>query len=244
MTANVSGLLTRSDIWLGRQWQHDNQSISSGFTRLDQHLAGQGWPQHGVVELVGPMQTMGMADDVDAAVSLGLTDLLLPVLAAHQDSERWQLCVAPPAPPHAPAWAAAGVDLARFVWVEAECRKERLWTLEHSLNSGRCSVILAWLDSLSASEARRLQLAAQKGQCLLFLHLPESVLAEHHAVALRLGLVPESQGCTVQLIKQRGGWPQPDLALALPHRPERVPRPGMALPQKSASAAGVVQGPW
>ncbi|SHI19554.1 translesion DNA synthesis-associated protein ImuA [Ferrimonas marina] len=236
MAAPVSQLLARTDIWLGRQWQQDNPGTGSGYAPLDDLLAGKGWPQVGVVELIGDCT--------------GLGDLLLPVLKAQQSSDRWQLCLAPPGQPYAPAWADAGIALERLVWVDAECRKEQLWTLEQALNSGRCSLILAWLEKLSGSEARRLQLAAQKGGCLLFLHLPESVLAEHHAVALRLGVVASQSGCTLRLIKQRGGWPAPDLPLPLPHRPvphapatHRFQQGGPAA-EVTMPEAGVVQGPW
>lgn len=233
MNPDVSPLLARPDIWLGHQWQQDSPGVGSGYAPLDALLAGKGWPKVGVVELIGECA--------------GLGDLLLPVLKTQQASDRWQLCLAPPGQPYAPAWADAGIALERLVWVDAECRKEQLWALDQALNSGRCSLVLAWLERLSGSEARRLQLAAQKGGCLLFLHLPKRALAEHHAVALRLGVAASQSGCTLRLIRQRGGWPAPDLPLPLPNRP--VPSVS-ALPGPDESAshtrvpADVVQGPW
>ncbi|QIZ76185.1 translesion DNA synthesis-associated protein ImuA [Ferrimonas lipolytica] len=224
MAARVSTLFNRNDIWLGKQWQQQEQGISSGYAALDKQLAGGGWPQVGLVELLGD--------------SVGIGALLQPLLKQKQQQDRWQMCIAPPAQPHAPAWAAAGVELTRMVWIDSPCRKEQLWTLEHSLNSGCCSLILAWLDELSPTEARRLQLAAKKGQCLLLLHLPEAVVAQPHAVALRLLVQPNRYGCDVRIIKQRGGWPQSDLALGLPHRPKPLP------PQSSPMSAAVTHGPW
>ncbi|GAA5187564.1 hypothetical protein GCM10025772_05490 [Ferrimonas gelatinilytica] len=190
---------------------------------MDRQLAWQGWPPCGVVELIG-----------DGHGVLGITELLLPLFKARQRGDRWQLLVAPPALPYAPAWADSGIELSRLIWVSCEARKQQLWTLEHSLKSGCCSLILAWLPSLTAPEARRLQLAAQQGETLLLLHLPESVLAQQHAVALRLQLGPQPQGCTVQLRKQRGGWPTPAIPLTLPHRPEPEP------PRNRS----ILQGPW
>ncbi|WP_169628116.1 translesion DNA synthesis-associated protein ImuA [Ferrimonas senticii] len=223
MASAINPLLQRNDIWLGKQWQQGAVGIATGFAALDKQLAGQGWPQVGVVELIGD--------------TLGVAALLQPLLNRQQQPDRWQLCVAPPAAPNGAGWAQAGIDLSRLLWVDTPCRKEQLWSIEHSLSSGRCSVVLAWLTELSAGEARRLQLAAQQGQCLLLLHLPKAALAQAHGVSLRLQVTPSPQGCVVQLLKQRGGWPQAPLALPLPGRPDPSSDP-------SSGAAAVVAGPW
>ena len=48
--------------------------------------------------------------------------------------------------------------------------------------------MLAWLDNLSTTEARRLQLAAEKGESLCMLYLPTRCAQQSHPVTLRLAL--------------------------------------------------------
>ncbi|MBY6185851.1 translesion DNA synthesis-associated protein ImuA [Marinobacter hydrocarbonoclasticus] len=221
MEAPVSTLLNRNDIWLASQQYAREEGVSTGFARLDKHLALGGWPKAGVVELLGP--------------ALGLSPLLQPLLS-RADSDRWQLCVAPPLMPYAPGLQAQGVALERFVCVEACCDQERLWVLEQALNSGRCALVLAWLSEPSVAQVRRLQLAAERGQCLLMLHLPEAMAAQPHPVPLRLQWAQVPGGLNLTLLKQRGGWPKPAffLPFAQEHEASELP----------VADSVLVQGPW
>ncbi|MBY5920067.1 translesion DNA synthesis-associated protein ImuA [Ferrimonas balearica] len=219
MEASVSHLLTRNDIWLASQNALREGGIPTGFARLDQHLAQGGWPQHGVVELLGE--------------AIGLSPLLQPLLSQAEQS-RWLLCVAPPLLPYGPGLQQLGVDLSRFVCVETPCEQERLWALEQALNSGRCGLVLAWLSAPTVAQVRRLQLAAERGRCLLMLHLPEVLAEQPHPVPLRLQWAHASGGIRVTLLKQRGGWPR--APFLLPFREEG--------PSSALNTPVLVQGPW
>ncbi|MBY5991935.1 translesion DNA synthesis-associated protein ImuA [Ferrimonas balearica] len=215
MEAQVSTLLNRQDIWLARQQPAQQAGMATGFAELDRRLVAGGWPQIGVVELLGP--------------ALGISPLVASLLR-QASPDRWQLCLAPPVPAYGPGLQALGVDLARFICIDTDCHKERLWALEQALGSGRCALVLAWLEAPTLAQVRRLQLAAERGQCLLVLHLPPTLESEPHPVPLRLKWQLTPEGYWLSILKQRGGWPQPAFF---------QPRSG------SESAPSVlIQGPW
>ncbi len=219
MAASVSHLLNRNDIWLASQNGARERGLPTGFAQLDRQLALGGWPHYGVVELLGE--------------GVGPSPLLQPLLSRADDA-RWLLCVAPPLMPYGPGLQQLGVDLSRFICVDASDDGERLWALEQALNSGRCALILAWLRCPTVAQVRRLQLAAERGRCLLMLHLPEALAAQAHPVPLRLRWQPVAGGLDVTLLKQRGGWPKPPFRVAF----------GGDVPEATSPAPVLVQGPW
>ena len=48
-------LLARRDTWWGRESTGTGQGQSTGFNDLDRILAGGGWPEQGLVELLCPL---------------------------------------------------------------------------------------------------------------------------------------------------------------------------------------------
>ena len=63
-------LLARRDTWWGRESTGTGQGQSTGFNDLDRILAGGGWPEQGLVELLCPLPCPAVLH------------LLLPVLAS------------------------------------------------------------------------------------------------------------------------------------------------------------------
>ena len=102
--ANVlAEVLARPDVWRGdRLASAPLPAVASGHAALDAELPGGGWPRGALTELL-----------VDGP-GLGELSLLLPALAAVRGEGGWSLVVGAPYPLHAPAWSAAGVDLARL----------------------------------------------------------------------------------------------------------------------------------
>ncbi|HEX5803780.1 MAG TPA: SOS cell division inhibitor SulA, partial [Azospira sp.] len=105
----LADVLARSDVWRGDGLaQAPLPGVPTGFNELDAELPGGGWPRGGLVELLPERRGVGeMA-------------LLMPALARISTEElAWVVCVAPPLPPYAPAWAAAGVALSRLLVTRA-----------------------------------------------------------------------------------------------------------------------------
>ena len=79
--------------------------------------------------------------------------------------------VAPPYIPYPPALAAAGIDLAYVVHIEASAADTH-WTAEQCLRAGCCGAVLNWMPTTDYRQLRRLQLAAETGAAIGFVFRP------------------------------------------------------------------------
>jgi protein ImuA len=71
-----------------------------------------------------------------------------------------------------PALSAAGVDLRQLILLRCRNREETLWALSECLGSPGVSATVASIQRLSRVEARRLQLAAERGGGIGIFHRP------------------------------------------------------------------------
>lgn len=136
----------------------------TGHGALDALLPQGGWPRRALCELLVP----------DTGV--GEVALLAPLVARMTRDARHVVLVAPPHVPYAPAWQALGVDLRWLVVVQAQGR-QALWAFEQCLRSAACAVVVGWPGDADARALRRLQVAADTGECLGF-----AVRDRRHAV--------------------------------------------------------------
>ncbi|MGH8658747.1 MAG: translesion DNA synthesis-associated protein ImuA [Gammaproteobacteria bacterium] len=188
----LEAVLQDPRVWrLGRESPARPAGIATGFAALDALLPGRGWPRGALTEIVTAGQGSG---------ALGL---LIPALADLSQSEQWLAWIDPPYLPYAPALARRGIDLARVLIVlGTRTRGEMLWAVEQALRSGACGAVLVWLRSAHPRELRRLQLAAEVGQCWGVVFRPSVALDESSPAALRLLVASPS---TVHILKRRGG---------------------------------------
>jgi hypothetical protein len=210
MTMAMNEVLARPDIWRGdRLAAAPLPTVTSGFARLDVELPGGGWPRGALTELL-----------VDGS-GFGEVSLLLPALRTLRQAGGWSLAVAPPHPLHAPAWAAAGVDLARLLVVSPASERDALWAMEQALASGAPGLVLGWAAHADARQLRRLQVAAVQGGSLALLFRPARAAREASPAPLRLLLAagPEAS-LSVRILKRRGPPLAAPLSLTLP-RPAR-----------------------
>ena len=200
----LANLLEREDLWLGEQWQHQNEAYCTGFSLLNRHLADNGWPKQGVCEclydnpgqgeltLVLPLLQQLIGQRVVSQTLAGEHHCESSKTGIDHTSanhaESLVMLVAPPYIPNPQALELQGVEVERLIWIDSSDRKEQLWAIEQALSSGAVPLVLAWLDYLSITESRRLQLAAEKGQALCLLYLPSKLADNSHPVNLRLTL--------------------------------------------------------
>ncbi|MCL1049011.1 translesion DNA synthesis-associated protein ImuA [Shewanella abyssi] len=184
VTHSLTQLLARQDIWRGQQWQQQHVAYPTGFAQLDDNLADNGWPQIGVCEILCDGVGQG---ELSIMLPL-LKQLLSHGVSSTQTNDAMVMLVAPPHIPSPQALLQQGLDVERLIWIDTRERKERLWAIEQGLASGSVPLVLAWLDKLSITEARRLQLAAEKGKALCMLYLPTINAQQSHPVNLRLVL--------------------------------------------------------
>ena len=209
----LAEILVRSDVWRGdRLALAPLPTVPSGSAALDAALPGGGWPRGALTELL-----------VDG-VGIGELSLLTFALAGIRAGGGWSLLVAPPHEPHAPAWAAAGVDLARLAVVSPASPLDTLWAMEQALASGAPRAVVGWASSgrdIDARAVRRLQVAAAGSDALVFLFRPARMAAEASAAPLRLQLAGEEGCLSIRILKRRGPPATVPLRLALP-RPARL----------------------
>ena len=200
---HLKQLLKRHNIWLGSG--HDDchstaiHTIASGHPALDAALCHAGWPLGSLIEIL-----------VDYN-GIGEMQLVLPTLAELTRNDHWVVLIAPPYIPYAPALAAAGIDLARFLVLPTLCGDDVLWAMNQMLRAG--AVVLSWLPSADYHRLRRLQLAAETGVTLGFLFRSTAAAVQASPAAIRLRLIPGAQRTTVQVIKQRGSGARPTLKM-------------------------------
>ena len=184
-------LLAAQTLWrAGRTATLAAEGESTGHATLDALLPQGGWPRHALTELLLP------ADGV------GELELLFPTLARMTQAGGTVVVVAPPYIPYAPAWQVAGVELAHLEIVEAQPR-DALWAFEQCLRSGTCAAVLGWPRNADAQSLRRLQVAADSGDCLGFAFRDRKHLANPSPAALRL----EQADGAWHVRKCRGGQP-------------------------------------
>lgn len=199
-------LLSRGDIWRGRSAPSlALDVVPTGFAALDRLLPGGGWPVGALTEI--------LAEDEDAA-ALRMT---MPALARLSHTPRWLAWIAPPHIPYAPALVDMGIDLSKVLLVRPRVHGDRLWALEQALRSGTCSAVLAWPTEadIETKVLRRLQLAAEAGQCWGVLFRSQRAARRSSPAALRLHVRAFLDGISVHVLKCRGGWTRNSVELRL-----------------------------
>ena len=185
-------LIGNGMLWRGRGGRQREQAVlPSGWPELDDCLGG-GWPRAALVELLSPRHQ-------------GLS-LLLPVLAKLSREKRWLAWIAPPHLPFAPALAASGIDLGKLLLAHRLDHEQQLWAAEQALKSAACAAVLLWPERLQGAQIRRLQLAAEQGDCLGVLFRSLDDARQDSPAALRLRVNPGTAGLELNVLKRRGGW--------------------------------------
>jgi hypothetical protein len=96
--------------------------------------------------------------------------------------------------------------------IRADARNA-LWATEQCLRSAACSAVLCWPQQADDRALRRLQVAAEAGQCLGFAMRPMKAAANPSPAALRIAV--EAEPPQLRVLKCRGGNP-PTRPIAFP----------------------------
>lgn len=188
----LDALLESRQVWRGQPAPRAPSRQPTGLAALDAALPDGGWPETALTELLLP------ADGV------GELRLLWPTLARLSQADGMVALVAPPYLPFASAWADAGVQLNRLQVIRTDPRNA-LWAAEQCLRSAACSAVLCWPRQADDRALRRLQVAAETGQCLGFAMRPMKAAANPSPAALRIAL--DTDPPQLRVLKCRGGNP-------------------------------------
>lgn len=193
----IESLIAERRVWRGRPATLPPSAQPTGIAALDAALPTHGWPEAALTEILLP------ADGV------GELQVVLPTLARITRAGQRVVLIAPPYLPYAPAWQAAGVDLAHWSIVEAPAQ-EQAWAMEQCLRSGCCGAVLGWLSKADDRTLRRLEVAADTGRALGFVFRDRAALGNPSPAALRLEVAPG----TMRVHKCRGGNPPAPIPFA------------------------------
>lgn len=191
--AALQSLFERGRLWRGQGGALPRSTLPTGFAALDAALPGGGWPAAALSEILLP------ADGV------GELRLLWPLLARLSAQGGRIVLVAPPYVPFAPAWAAAGIALPQLHIVQTEDDRNAMWVAEQCLRSAACAAVVCWPRQGDPRTLRRLQLAAETGQCQGLALRPAGVADQPSMAALRI--VVEVDPPQWRVLKCRGGNP-------------------------------------
>jgi cell division inhibitor SulA len=194
MHPTISYLKNKNLLWLANHTQSTDNQQHTGFKELDNALQG-GFPEYGVI-------------DIRSLLGIGELRLLLPSILTRQQHRQTELVtlIAPPMSVNSEMLAESGFTLDQVMVVQPLLNKQVLWSAEQSLKSGCCHSVILWHASLSVTQVKRLQLAAEKGHCLLFIiRQPQQ---EHISLPVTLGirLSPSKMGIKAQITKRKGNW--------------------------------------
>ena len=191
------------------------QIVDTGYMRLNQALPGGGWPLAALVEVL------------QAQAGLHEWGLLAPALAAVQARLPGQLIVLAGAPcqPFGPALGARQLNMQRLLCVQANKSDgpALLWATREAVQCADVAAVLAWLPDVRSAHLRRLQIAAQAHNKLLFVFRTPRAQQESSPAPLRLlleGVASEGGNLRVHVLKRRG--PPLSEPLLLATRPARL----------------------
>lgn len=188
-------LIRERRVWRGRPAALPPSTQPTGIAVLDAALPMGGWPEAAISEILL------------TADGIGELQVVLPTLVRLTRGGQRVALITPPYVVYAPAWQAAGVDLAWLSVVDAP-ERDVAWAMEQCLRAGSCAAVLGWPAHADDRTFRRLAVAADTGHALGFVFRDRAALANPSPAALRLEVEPGR----LRVHKCRGGNPPAPVA--------------------------------
>ncbi|WP_250525954.1 translesion DNA synthesis-associated protein ImuA [Caballeronia sp. GAWG2-1] len=223
------GLTSRlqQQLWQGEQvGVSDAGVVSSGYRALDLVLPNTGWMAGAVTELL--IEECGVGEV--RLLARSLRELVTK-------RGRTVIFVAPPWMPNPAAFRSMNIAPGKLVWVKAP-EDQVLWAAEQSLKQDGSGAVLIWLPKARPDALRRLQVAAQDSQSLVFLFRPLDAAKQSSAAPLRIVCKPVLPAhaqtmnrrewmqvvmLEIDIIKRRGPLLEKPLQLRLPLQMPALP---------------------
>ena len=195
-------------VWQGREMPcAEEGAVATGHAALDAELPGGGWP-------------LGLVEVLQERPEQHVWQLTAPALAQSLQSQAGPVVlVAAPFAPFVPGLQAQGIGGDRLLWIRAARPAERLWATEQALRCAEVAAVLAWLPQAKSAELRRLQMAAQQHNHLLFVFRTLRSVQDASPARVRLQ-VAGTQEMELRILKRRG--PPLERTLLLPPHPGRL----------------------
>jgi hypothetical protein len=149
----------------------------------------------------------------------GIGEMRLLKPALEQVSRRPIALLQPPHVPNALAFSFLGLPLEKLMLLRATSTADALWSAEQVLRAGSCGALIVWQQHIRAEALRRLHLAAQATETLLFLVRPLASAQDASPATLRLSVRAADEGIVIDVLKRRGPTRTESLSVALQPSP-------------------------
>ncbi len=204
MKSLLHDLQKKQLVWTAAKLDQQQERVATGYQKLDEALNG-GFPQSGLVHIA-------------SILGCGEMRLVVPALLNMHEDKRLCAFIAPPHLLNAEFLLSEGIDLERVLIIQANSSQEALWSAEQCAKSGACSAVFVWQNTLQQNQAKKLELAALKGQCLNFFFTSGQHQIENLPVSLSLSMKRDKQMVQVKINKQKVGWPLPPFTVKVPFK--------------------------
>jgi protein ImuA len=186
--------------------------LPTGFAMLDEWLGG-GWTAGVLTELLlceegggelsllmPALRQQSLPDDSINEGSIKEGPIESPI-----EERSWIAWIAPPHIPYPPALMQQGLDTSRLLVIHPDETRDALWAMEQTMRSTACGAVLAWLDRADDRSMRRLQLAAEHGQCWAVIFRPAQFAGTASPAPLRIRIRPGASGLELEFLRNRYG---------------------------------------
>jgi cell division inhibitor SulA len=204
MKSLLHDLQKKQLVWTAADLDQHKERVATGYKQLDEALNG-GFPQSGLIHITS---TMGC----------GELRLVIPAIVSRQHESRLYAFIAPPHLLNAEFLIAEGIQLEQVLLIQAGTSEQALWSAEQCAKSGACSAVFIWQPTLQQIQAKKLELAALKGDCLSFFFADAKQQADNLPVSLSLSIQRQSSKVTICVNKQKVGWPIPAFSVKVPFK--------------------------
>ena len=200
--------------------QSTTRKITTGYEHFDKVLS-KGFPAAGMIHLQSPL-------------GCGEMRLMLSIIMRQQsqsDEHKLYMFIDPPFMLNAEFLLAHNISLSQLVVVNTHKIEEVLWSAEQCAKSGACHAVFLWQNTLNHLQIRKLEHAAQKGGCYcVWLHNQLANSAQSNSsetqnshisnlpLSLSLSISREANNLSVTINKQKVGWAQKAVTIALPFK--------------------------
>lgn len=204
MKSLLHDLQKKQLVWTAANIDQHQERIATGYTQLDKALNG-GFPQSGLIH-------------INSIMGCGELRLVIPAIVKRQQENRLCAFIAPPHILNAEFLLAEGIALEQVLFIQASNTEQALWSAEQCAKSGACSAVFIWQDKLQQLQAKKLELAALKGDCLSFFFAHTKYQTDNLPVSLSLSVARKNSQVEVSVNKQKVGWPIPPFSVKVPFK--------------------------
>ncbi len=204
MKSLLHDLQKKQLVWTAADLDQHKERVATGYKQLDEALNG-GFPQSGLIHIT-------------SVIGCGELRLVIPAIVSRQHENRLYAFIAPPHLLNAEFLIAEGIQLEQVLFIQANTPEQALWSAEQCAKSGACSAVFIWQAKLQQIQAKKLELAALKGDCLSFFFADAKQQEDNLPVSLSLSIQRQDSQLTICVNKQKVGWPIPAFSVKVPFK--------------------------